>query len=621
MNPSRPLLNDHGLPWLLLAGSLALTAWLWNDHRQNEWRAEQALFQLEVSNIRTELTARIAGHSQVLRVAAALFSSTDRVRHQAWRDYGMPVLIDEMLKTRPPAVFLSIHDGSDQSAEHLLYANAAQERLAAALFVHRENISFGGRTWRMEYASRPEFEALVGNGNSSAIGGGGVLVSLLLFGIAWLLVHQRERALRLARDIASERTRDLERERLRLQALMKTASDGIHILDAEGLLVEANAAFLGMLGRDESAIGRLRVTDWEVQRDRAAAQKVISTLINAQSSTLFESQHKRSDGSLIEVEIHARGIVIEGQNLVYCAARDITQRKRAEVDLRKLARAVEQGPASIVVCDLAGNIEYVNPRFEMITGYTSAEVLGANPRFLKSGHTPAETYREIWTAISTGGQWCGELYNRRKDGSLFWEQAALSALKDENGKVTHYVGVKENITERKQAEEIRARLSAIVESSNDAIISRALDGTVLTWNAGAQRMFGYSAAEIISKSVNITFPSDRQLNVSKINVLLLQGEVVHGESQRITKDGRVLDVFSSHSPIKDASGNVVAVSVIIQDITERKANEAERRMLVRMIKADILDQKRDDELLHTYQIKLERQNEELTQAQLKLDPT
>ena len=132
---------------------------------------------------------------------------------------------------------------------------------------------------------------------------------------------------------------------------------------------------------------------------------------------------------------------------------DISERKRAEDALRTRSRAVEQSPASIVITDCDGNIEYVNPRFEEVTGYAMAEVIGRNPRILKSGMTPAETYEELWKAISAGGEWRGELCNRRKSGEPFWESAGISGLKDESGKISHYIAVKDDITERKRTEQ------------------------------------------------------------------------------------------------------------------------------------------------------------------------
>jgi PAS domain S-box-containing protein len=137
---------------------------------------------------------------------------------------------------------------------------------------------------------------------------------------------------------------------------------------------------------------------------------------------------------------------------------DITERKRTEEKLRQLSRAVEQSPASIVITDPAGNIEYVNPKFMQVTGYTLAEALGNNPRILKSGEKSPEAYRELWQTIAEGKEWHGEFHNRKKNGELYWESASISPIRDPDGRVTHYVAVKEDITARKQTEAERDQL-------------------------------------------------------------------------------------------------------------------------------------------------------------------
>jgi PAS domain S-box-containing protein len=131
--------------------------------------------------------------------------------------------------------------------------------------------------------------------------------------------------------------------------------------------------------------------------------------------------------------------------------RDVTDRKQLEQGIRKLSRAVEQSPASVMITDLDGNIRYVNPKFEAATGYTSAEVVGRNPRFLKSGHTSTNEYADLWQTISKGETWTGELQNKRKDGTVFWERASIGAVFNENGEIMEYLAVKEDITELKEA--------------------------------------------------------------------------------------------------------------------------------------------------------------------------
>ena len=132
---------------------------------------------------------------------------------------------------------------------------------------------------------------------------------------------------------------------------------------------------------------------------------------------------------------------------------DITERQRTQEDLRKLSRAVEQSPSVVMIVNRRGKIEYVNPKFCQITGYRPEEVIGKNPRILKSGETSQEEYRNLWNTLLSGGIWRGELHNRKKNGELFWEAAAISPVRDQTGKITHFLAVKEDITERKRLEQ------------------------------------------------------------------------------------------------------------------------------------------------------------------------
>ena len=145
----------------------------------------------------------------------------------------------------------------------------------------------------------------------------------------------------------------------------------------------------------------------------------------------------------------------EERNLINAIAERlgrVAERKQAEEKIRQLSRAVEQSPASIVITNPAGDIEYVNPKFIEVTGYTLAEVLGKNPRILKSGEMSPEAYGVLWQTIAAGKEWSGEFHNKKKNGELYWESASISPIRDLAGRVTHYVAVKEDITARKQTE-------------------------------------------------------------------------------------------------------------------------------------------------------------------------
>lgn len=161
----------------------------------------------------------------------------------------------------------------------------------------------------------------------------------------------------------------------------------------------------------------------------------------------------RPNRTIAYAEMRATPMRWAGKDQFLLLLQDVSAHKRAEGDLRKLFQGVEQSPVSVVITDVSGDIEYVNPKFTDVTGYTYPEVVGKNPRVLKSGDTAAEIYAVLWQTIAGGNVWRGEFHNKRKNGELFWELAAIAPVRDARGKITHYVAVKEDITERKATEE------------------------------------------------------------------------------------------------------------------------------------------------------------------------
>jgi PAS domain S-box-containing protein len=174
----------------------------------------------------------------------------------------------------------------------------------------------------------------------------------------------------------------------------------------------------------------------------------------------YETVRLRKDGTKINVSISlfamydGEGILVGASSI----ARDISERKRIDEQLRKMSRAVEQSPASIVITSTAGIIEYVNPKFIQITGYSLEDAIGKNARILKSGEKPPEEYKELWETITSGNEWHGEFHNKRKNGELYWESAVISPIKNDLGIVSRFLAIKEDITERKEAEAEREKL-------------------------------------------------------------------------------------------------------------------------------------------------------------------
>ncbi len=201
----------------------------------------------------------------------------------------------------------------------------------------------------------------------------------------------------------------------------------------------------------------------------------------------------------------------------------LMDRKQAEDRVRQLSRAVEQNPASIVITDLSGAIEYVNPKFTEVTGYSFEEVRGQNPRLLKSGEMPPDQYRQLWETISNGGEWHGEFHNQRKDGALFWEQASISPIMDAAGRITHYVAVKEDITEWKRVEaalrDSEERHRHLMETTSDWIWEIDANNRYTYASPKVAELLGYSPQEILGRSPFALMPEPEAQRVAAVFVM------------------------------------------------------------------------------------------------------
>jgi PAS domain S-box-containing protein len=276
------------------------------------------------------------------------------------------------------------------------------------------------------------------------------LLALVAYLLASAQVHRR----------AAESLREYER---RFRQTLEDANLAAVMVDPSGRVTFCNRYLLRLLRASrEEVVGGDWVAQFVPPEQKQDVERVLERLDHPDEfPERFESEIQTRSGERRLIAWNntlARDAFGRVQG-VTGIGEDVTDQRRAQEQVRKLSRAVEQSPSIVIITDRAGRIEYANPKFTEVTGYALSEVQGKNPRLLKSGETTTDDYRTLWETITAGNEWRGEFHNRRKNGELYWEAASISALRDEQGRITHFLAVKEDITERK-------RLEREVEESN-----------------------------------------------------------------------------------------------------------------------------------------------------------
>ncbi|MEW5874412.1 MAG: PAS domain S-box protein [Candidatus Zixiibacteriota bacterium] len=235
---------------------------------------------------------------------------------------------------------------------------------------------------------------------------------------------------------------DLQESEERFRRLAEATSEGIVVIE-DGRITDANANISLMTGYDADELLGMPVLTLIAPE---FLEQVTDRTVEGHEMP-YEVSCLRKDGSIFPAEVCGRVIPICGRSLRVLAFRDLTEKQRGLAAMKLLGTAVEQAAESIIITDIAGTIQYVNPAFERITGYRAEEVLGQNPRILKSGQHPEEFYSAMWGTLQSGEVWCGRLVNRAKDGTLYEEDGTISPVRDDSGRIVNYVAVKRDVTQ------------------------------------------------------------------------------------------------------------------------------------------------------------------------------
>ncbi|MBI3670340.1 MAG: PAS domain S-box protein [Acidobacteria bacterium] len=424
-------------------------------------------------------------------------------------------------------------------------------------------------------------------------------LGLLIEGFNGMLaqIQSRDAALLKAQDELEDRvqkrTEELQREiaerkrveeRLALLAhAVESSAELIAMGDLEGRINFVNRAFLEAYGGEEKEILRKHLSDLLSSKNPAGLYEEIRLQTEC-GGWRGELLHLRKNGSEFPAFL-STGLIKDKEGRVlgqFGIAQDITERKRAEAELSKVSSAVQQTADSVLITSNSGVIEYVNPAFEKLTGYSKEEVLGKTPRVLKSGEHDDAFYQGLWKTILSGNIFRDVVINRKKGGDLYHEEKTITPVRDSQGSITHFVAAGRDITERKRAEralqQAEEKYRGIFEEAIVGIFQTTADGQYLSVNPAMAHMYGYdSPEELMTSRTDI----GRQCYVDPgrreefKRVMEEQGVVENFEYEVYRKDGSKAWWSENARAIWDANGAILYYIGTVEDFTERRRAEHE----------------------------------------------
>lgn len=393
----------------------------------------------------------------------------------------------------------------------------------------------------------------------------------------------------------SDKVRDLQRDNPILTRLIDSSLDGIVMTDEQGRVIVWNPALEQLTGIPYTSaagqyiwdiLSRLTPEPYpfpeQFEIERTFIQRFLASGIADGSNQFYERSIQCSDQTIRTVEVSVFSVPTDDGFRLANILHDVTSRKATERQLSTLLRAVEQSPTTVLITDSDGQIEYANPRLTELTGYTLDEVRGNTPRVFKSEYTSPEVYQELWKTIKNGQPWRGQLLNRKKNGDLFWEDIRISPVFDEQGSISQFISIKEDITARKEAEQrLQESESSLNRSQELALVGDwtwYTQTNTLRWSDQMYRIFGVDKATftgdlntVIAAAIH---PDDRARVFAANQAVLDENKPNAMEYRVIWRDGSTRYIWAQPGDrIVDDQGNIIALSGIVQDMTERKLAE------------------------------------------------
>jgi len=530
------LLHNRATAWIVLGVSLVLTAAAWFISERFVQQRAQDRFIFQANDLKAAIVERMVDYEAVLRGGLGLFEASDEVTREEWKTYVTSLQIQRFypgIQGIGFARMIAPGDKADFEAgirrqgfpDFAIKPSGDRQQYSAIEFLEpfdwRNRRAFGYDMF--SDSVRREAMARARDTGRSAISGKVTLVQetdtdVQAGFLLYLPLYQRgtkpatvqERRERLIGFVYSP-----FRFKVLMRGIMGEAMSDFSFEVYDGRDADREA----LLFASETPNHEAGVLHGLAGSERSKFFTRLPIEIAGQPWTLFVSAEKSFVPSSDQAQptmVAAAGIIID--ILLFIIINTLVRRRNwAEAralemteDLRKFSMAIDQSSANVIITDTDGIIEYVNPRFTQTTGYSREETIGRKANLLSSGETPSRTYEDLWTTLRQGREWCGQFRNRRKDGSLYWEEALIAPVADEEGRVTNFLSVQQDITERKELEALKATTAERFHSAFENVATGAIvineAGEIELFNDAAQQIFGYAAEEVIGKNVKILMP-------------------------------------------------------------------------------------------------------------------
>lgn len=380
--------------------------------------------------------------------------------------------------------------------------------------------------------------------------------------------------------------------------LFENSPDPILLLNEDGVFIDCNLATIKLLNADKSKI--IGKKPYQIspayqpngKLSEAYATELINETIQSGKKN-FEWVHEKFDGEQILVSITLTILNYSGKTILLTAWRDITELRKAELEVKKLSTVTEQNPLGILITDLKGKIEFANNSMQLISGYSLAELVGSTPAIFKSDLTPSNTYEDLWKNLKEGKEWQGKFYNKKKNGELFIAQSNIAPIKNQLGEITHYFAVEEDVTQQEQMhanlQASEQRFAELAKHSKTVIWEVDETGKYTYVNAASLDVYGYHPHEVVGNMFIYNLHPDnvREQYKKEGFAILREGKNLGSWlNPKLKKDGATIWTVSSGKPLKDSFGNVIGFRGADNDVSAQM--DAEERLKKSEIKYRLL---------------------------------